>query len=103
MERYSIAPTLRTDTGKRYYSSTLPPTVSKESTDIYIITTYGDRLDLIAYDYYGDATKWWIIASANPNVFEFNGSLAVPPGLQFRIPLSATTAENEYRNQNADR
>jgi phage tail protein X len=26
----------------------------------------GDRLDLLAFKYYGDATKWWQIADANP-------------------------------------
>jgi copper chaperone CopZ len=26
----------------------------------------GDRLDLLAYKYYGDATRWWLISDANP-------------------------------------
>lgn len=26
----------------------------------------GDRLDLLAYKYYGDTTKWWQISDANP-------------------------------------
>lgn len=26
----------------------------------------GDRLDLLAYKYYGDSTKWWQVADANP-------------------------------------
>lgn len=103
MERYSIASINRTETGKRYYGTTLPPTVSKTDTDIYIITGYGDRLDLIAFDYYGDASKWWVIASANPNSFSFNGSLAIEPGIQLRIPLTATTAESEYTQQNTNR
>lgn len=25
----------------------------------------GDRLDLLAYRYYGDPTKWWVVADAN--------------------------------------
>ena len=28
--------------------------------------TGGDRLDLLAYKYYGDTTKWWQISDANP-------------------------------------
>lgn len=103
MNRYDIANTLKTDTGKRYYSTTLPPTVDKTDTDIYIITAYGDRLDLIAYDYYGDASKWWVIASANPSAFSYNGSLAVEPGLQLRVPLSSTAPESQYESQNANR
>jgi copper chaperone CopZ len=27
----------------------------------------GDRLDLLAYKYYGDATRWWLISDANPD------------------------------------
>jgi nucleoid-associated protein YgaU len=27
-----------------------------------------DRLDLLALDYYGDASKWWRILDANPEV-----------------------------------
>jgi len=103
MERYDIAKELKSDTGKRYNSTTLPPTVQKEATDIYIITVIGDRLDLIAYDYYGDATKWWTIAAANPNAFKYNGSLAVEPGLQLRVPISAATTETQYATQNANR
>ena len=103
MERYSIANTLRTDKGKRYNSTTLPPTVTKSDTDIYIITTIGDRLDLIAYDYYGDATKWWVIAAANPNAFTYNGSLAIEPGIQLRVPLTYTVPESEYSTQNSNR
>jgi hypothetical protein len=26
----------------------------------------GDRLDLVSFKYYGDATKWWQVADANP-------------------------------------
>jgi len=29
----------------------------------------GDRLDLLAFRYYGDPTKWWIIADANRSLF----------------------------------
>ncbi len=27
-----------------------------------------DRLDLLAYKYYGDPQKWWLICDANPGV-----------------------------------
>ena len=103
MQRYDIATTLKDKNGVRYYSTTLPPTVDKTDTDIYIITVYGDRLDLIAFDYLGDASKWWIISSANPDVIKYNGSLAVQPGLQLRIPQSSATVESIYQSQNADR
>jgi hypothetical protein len=34
----------------------------------------GDRLDLLAFKYYGDPEQWWLIADANPE-FEFPGDL----------------------------
>lgn len=30
--------------------------------------TASDRLDLLALNYYGDASKWWRIADANPEI-----------------------------------
>ena len=103
MARYDIATTLKTAKGVRYYSSTLPPTVDKADTDIYIITVYGDRLDLIAFDYYGDPAAWWVIASANPDIIKYNGSLAVQAGLQLRVPYGTSNVNVMYQNQNADR
>mgnify|MGYP003344489371 CR=1 FL=1 len=86
MERYSIANTLRTDKGKRYNSTTLPPTVTKSDTDIYIITTIGDRLDSIAYSYYKDPELWWVISVANNHITK--GSIFPQPGTQLRVPTN---------------
>lgn len=41
-----------------------------------------NRLDIIANDYYNDASKWWIIAYANNLTNCFN----VPIGIVLRIP-----------------
>lgn len=47
-----------------------------------------DRLDLLAYQYYGDARLWWHILDANPQIpsaFEFNShqfvdqTILIPP------------------------
>lgn len=43
----------------------------------------GERLDLIAAQYYQDPEIWWVIAEANPEVF-YPESLA--PGTVLRIP-----------------
>jgi phage tail protein X len=37
-----------------------------ESNVLHTVTS-GDRLDLLAYKYYGDTTKWWQISDANPH------------------------------------
>jgi hypothetical protein len=42
----------------------------------------GDRLDLIAYDVYGDPTKWRLIALANG----ITNPLTIRPGQQLTIP-----------------
>ena len=55
--------------------------------DIYIITQYGDRLDLLANTYYNDPTLWWYIAKANGLKV-----MNVPEGTSLRIPGSTTYA-----------
>jgi hypothetical protein len=45
--------------------------------------TDGDRIDVLAYHYFGDATLWWIIADRNDIAFP----LDLPPsGTTLRIP-----------------
>lgn len=51
--------------------------------DTYILTQEGDRLDILAKEFYGDEMFWHVIAKAN-NIGK--GSLAVPPGMTLRIP-----------------
>ena len=41
-----------------------------------------DRLDLIAFNYYGNSSMWWIIAIANNIIDPF----IVPAGLTLKIP-----------------
>lgn len=69
---------------KLIYSSRIVPTVEKSDLDEYVLTVSGDRLDLIAHEYYGDASLWWIIDAANPGITK--GTLHLRPGLQLRIP-----------------
>ena len=60
------------------------PSFPQKSTDKYIISRSGDRLDLLAKEFYGDQRQWWILADAN-NIGK--GTLNVEPGLQIRIPF----------------
>ena len=57
----------RNKEGKRYYKPVKYPDIPPTSNDLYIITTVGDRLDLLANQFYNDVNLWWIISSANPN------------------------------------
>ncbi len=73
--------------GKSYYKGKIYPDVPYLATDNYVITIIGDRLDTIAYDYYGDPELWWIISVANNNITK--GSIYPKPGTQLRIPINA--------------
>ena len=52
---------------KRYYKYLKYPEIPVDISDIYIITKIGERLDLLANQYYQDPDLWWIITKANPN------------------------------------
>ena len=70
---------------KRYYKALKYPEIPLSINDIYITTTSGDRLDLIANQFYKDVDLWWIIATANPNVVR-RDSFNLKGGLELRIP-----------------
>jgi phage tail protein X len=84
--RYDKNITYKTSTGKRYYKSKIYPDIPYAVTDEYIITTDGDRLDTIAYSYYGDAELWWVISAANNNITK--GSIFPAAGTQLRVPVN---------------
>ncbi len=95
--RYQPIEILKTDKGIRYYKNNVYPEIQPTDNDIYVITTMGDRLDLLAYDYYQDTSLWWIIASANSLPGD---SLFIEPGTQLRIPANVLSAINEYNLAN---
>ena len=55
------------------------------------ITKDGDRWDLMAYEYYGDATLYEPIISANPNI---PITPVLKSGLQISIPVINTTTNS---------
>jgi hypothetical protein len=87
-----------TSSGKRYYKGKIYPNIPFSETDAYVITTIGDRLDLIAYDYYNDAELWWIISIANNNITK--GSMFPIPGTQLRIPVNVNDVLELFDNTN---
>jgi len=91
--RYSNSKILKSTEGKRYYSNILYPLITPRNSDIYVITTVGDRLDILANQYYKDATMWWIIASAN-NLRK--DSMFITPGTQLRIPIDLVSFDSDF-------
>jgi hypothetical protein len=80
-------------TDPRYYKNAIYPEVPVSENDIYVITTSDDRLDLLAADYYGDTSLWWVISSANNLP---GNSLYLQNGIQIRIPFDYTQALNQF-------
>jgi nucleoid-associated protein YgaU len=98
MERYSNNDIRITAEGKRYYKQKYYPNIPLSETDIYVITTIGDRLDTLAFSYYNDSTLWWVISMANNNITK--GSIFPIPGTQLRIPTNLTTVLSLFRQYN---
>ena len=101
MERYDNASILETVDNTKYYQSVIYPNIPLMDTDLYVITTIGDRLDYLAYSYYRDSGLYWIISVANNNVTK--GSLFPVPGTQLRIPQDTNDILTQYKQLNSTR
>ena len=69
------------------YKTTLYQRVPETNGDLHIISTEGDRLDNLAFQFYGNPSLWWYIAKAN-NLTALN----VPAGKSLVIPASTDFA-----------
>jgi phage tail protein X len=106
MNRYQNIPIIVIDK-KQCYQTTKYPEVPLSDNDIYVYTTQGDRFDVLASQYYGDQTLWWIISIANtatagsdlPSDLPQN-SLIIPEGKQIRIPANYADVLNSYKQLN---
>lgn len=70
----------------RFYATVRYPEIPLSENDIYVITAQGDRLDLLAQQYYSDVSLYWIISAANNELIK--NSLFIPEGTQVRIPTN---------------
>jgi|TARA_B110000902_G_C14016679_1_gene478667 hypothetical protein len=93
--RYTNNETKNTNDGRRVYRSKIYPQIPLSDNDIYVATETGDRLDSLAYQYYKDASLWWIIASAN-NIH--NAPLGLTDGTILRIPQNYIEINNNFIN-----
>ncbi len=69
------------------YRTTIYSTIPETDNDIYVITQHGDRLDNLAFQFYGDQSLWWYIAKANYLSF-----MTIPTGTSLRIPATTQYA-----------
>ena len=65
------------------YETTIYKVIPESNSDLHLISTEGDRLDNLAFQYYGDPSLWWYLAKAN-NLTDMN----VPAGIKLRVPSS---------------
>lgn len=99
--RYQNIPIAKVNTiGEEYRLNNIYPEIPLSEEDNYVIAVLGDRLDLLAFDFYGDSTLWWVIASANSLTGD---SLYLEPGLQIRIPNNISEVINQYKQVNTNR
>ena len=81
--RYENNNSKKLNDGRNVYRSKIYPEIPLRDDDIYVASETGDRLDTLAFQYYEDASLWWIIASAN-NIH--NAPIGLKDGTILRIP-----------------
>ena len=97
MSRYKRSKILRNkniNNGSRYFSGTKYPEIPLCPNDIYVITTEGDSLDVLAQQFYKDKSKWWLLSIANVGLAQ--NSLYIPVGTQLRIPTNVQSIMSSY-------
>jgi hypothetical protein len=95
----STIPSVQYPKTTRYRSSTRYPDIQLTEDDFFILTLRGDRLDNLAYQFYGDPTLWWVISIANPDLP--NDSLYPTLGYQLRIPSDITKILDDFDQLNS--
>jgi len=83
--RYKNTLIFRDKNLKRYYRPTIVPNIPLSDSDVYVYPKVGERLDLLAYQFYGDSNLWWIIAKANELT---NGQIGLSSEKKIRIPVN---------------
>jgi len=85
--------------GKRYLAPTKYPSIPLSNDDTQIITDSGDRLDNLAYQFYGDTSYWIWIVLANPDKLR-RDSYYIPPGTRLRIPTDINSVISDFEKLN---
>lgn len=93
MKRYELNRKKKDKNLRTVYGTIIYPKIERKSTDLYVRSRVGDRLDNLAMEFYKDVTLWWIIAEAN---HIGKGTMNVPIGMQLRIPQEVDSIIEEY-------
>lgn len=85
----------------RHYRGVKYPRIPLSINDTYLYSEEGDRFDILAQQYYGDSSLWWVISSANN--FLNQDSYYLPLGIQFRVPANVGLIQANYDRLNQRR
>jgi len=91
--RYQNDEVKTTNDGRTVYRSRIYPSIPLRDDDMYVASETGDRLDTLAYQYYKDASLWWIIAAAN-NLHD--APFGLKDGTILRIPQNYLQILNNF-------
>jgi phage tail protein X len=91
--RYQNSETKKSNDGRTVFRPKIYPNIPLRDDDVYVATETGDRLDTLAYQFYGNSSYWWIIASAN-NIH--NAVFALEDGTVLRIPQNYIQILNNF-------
>lgn len=69
--------------GYEFWDLLEPPTIVPQVDDVFYQVKGSDRIDRLAFDFYGDPVLWWVLAVAND--LEFLPT-QLNEGLVLRIP-----------------
>ena len=75
------------------------PQIPLAADDLYVYAEEGDRFDILASQYYGDSSLWWIISTANENLPQ--NSYYLPLAQQIRIPQNTGAIISSYNELNS--
>ena len=79
------------DKGVYKRNTTYFKNVPEDDSDLHVITQWGDRLDTLAQQFYGDTNLWWFIGVTN-NISTIN----IEPGTKLRISMQTDLAEDTF-------
>ena len=85
------------ETGRVYLANTLYPDVPVTEDDWYVITTAGDRYDVLSQQFYSTMEFWWVIAVANNLPCD---TLCPEIGIQLRIPADPAGYVEKVKSEN---
>jgi|TARA_R100000353_G_scaffold159342_2_gene118828 hypothetical protein len=95
--RYTNTPITKSPEGRSVYKTTFYPKIPIRDTDKFIYISRGQRIDSLAYKYYGDSSLWWIISRANG----LSGAEIQPdPKIEYRIPIEINPILAEFNQLN---